>query len=56
MTEKDRTHIRIDNDTHREIDIVHTIKSMTMGDVVREAFKDYKIKHRLEDIIKGIKR
>jgi len=51
----DFTHLRIDKDTKREIKIAAVLKSVDMVDIVRDAFKDYKIKYRMEDTIKQFK-
>lgn len=51
----DYTHIIIDKETHREMKIASDLKHLSMGDIVRESFKIYKIKYRLEESIKQVK-
>jgi len=48
MNEK-QEHFVTDKDTHRTVEIMATLKSISMKDVVREAVELYKIKHRLTD-------
>ena len=50
------THMTVDKDLHRELQIAAVLQSVTMVDIVRAAFKDYTIKYRLEDRIKEFKR
>jgi hypothetical protein len=45
-----------DKDLNREITIAATLKSISKIDVIREAFKDYKIKQRLKDRVEEFKR
>jgi hypothetical protein len=47
-------HLTVDEDIHRRIEVIATLKRITMKDVVTEAVKNYEIKHRLTDEINGI--
>ena len=47
MTEQ--KHFVTDKDTHREVEIIATLKGISMKDVVREGIELYKLKHRLID-------
>ena len=49
MVELKFTQMYIRKDTLREIDIMATIKGVSMKDVVREGIELYKLKHRLSD-------
>jgi len=49
MAELKFTQMYIRKTTLREIDIMSTLKAITMRDLVEEAIELYKIKHRLTD-------
>ena len=49
MTENKFTQINVKKETHREIDIMATLKTITMRNLIEEAVELYKIKHRLTD-------
>ena len=54
--EKTHTQITLDKDLHRELKIAAVLQSISMVDVVRDAFKDYKNKYRLDDRVREFKR
>ncbi|MHA2054592.1 MAG: hypothetical protein ACW99F_13450 [Candidatus Hodarchaeales archaeon] len=58
MTEQEKkfTQMYIDKDTKREIEIAAVLQSCSEVDIIRDAFKDYKIKQRIEDRIEEFKR
>ena len=49
MSENKFTQINVKKETHREIDIMATLKTITMRNLIEEAVEDYKRKHRLTD-------
>jgi len=49
-------HFVTDEDTHREVTIMSTIKGVSMKDVVREGVELYKLKHRLTDRVRDFDR
>ena len=49
MAELKFTQMYIRKTTLREIDIMSTLKAITMRDLVEEAVELYKLKHRLSD-------
>jgi len=49
MVELKFTQMYIRKTTLREIDIMSTLKAITMRDLVEEAVELYKLKHRLSD-------
>ena len=55
MSEK-QEHFVTDKDTHRTVDIMATLKGISMKDVIQEAVELYKIKYRLADRVEDFKR
>ena len=56
MDELKFTQMYIRKDTLREIDIMATLKAISMRNLVEEAIELYKIKYRLTDRVEDFKR
>jgi len=56
MDEKKFTQMYIRKSTLREIDIMATLKAISMRNLVEEAIELYKIKYRLTDRVEDFKR
>jgi len=50
------THVLIDKDMHRELQIAAALKAESMINILRESFADWKRKQRIEDRINDFKR